>query len=162
MSTYPLFSISCNNAKPTLKAPEREEDKEVDQEKVISTARAGATDDVTIPNTTLDPVVESSSPAMFDLILPSASINKYVTAFPCVPSPSNHSSTCKVPVTFSTEEWMRQVLEELRAIKISQEVAHKVTKGQLSQLNTHLTHLSTRLTQVEQRVSDLEDTGRQA
>ncbi|KAJ1171741.1 hypothetical protein NDU88_003599 [Pleurodeles waltl] len=52
---------------------------------------------------------------------------------------------------------MCQIIEELRAIKLSQEEERKETKYQLSQLNAHLTYLYTQVSQAEQRVSDLED-----
>ncbi|KAJ1214657.1 hypothetical protein NDU88_002275 [Pleurodeles waltl] len=60
------------------------------------------------------------------------------------------------------EELMGQVSAEHQAIKLSQEETRRETKGQLTQLNTHLTLLSSRVLQVEQRVSDLEDMENQA
>ncbi|KAJ1190721.1 hypothetical protein NDU88_000043 [Pleurodeles waltl] len=81
-------------------------------------------------------------------------------------NPATSSFSCDItfnpPCTSSVEDWMRQIFVELRAIKLSQEEAHKETKDQLSQLNTHLTHLSARLSLVEKRVSDLEDLGNQS
>ncbi|KAJ1197153.1 hypothetical protein NDU88_001015 [Pleurodeles waltl] len=59
------------------------------------------------------------------------------------------------------EGTMGQILEELRAIEVSQEEARKETKDQLSQVNVHLIHLSTRVSQAEQRISGLEDPKKQ-
>ncbi|KAJ1202467.1 hypothetical protein NDU88_006267 [Pleurodeles waltl] len=77
-------------------------------------------------------------------------------------SSSSSAITFNPPCTNSMEDWMRQIREELRAIKLSQEEAHKETKDQISQLNTSLTHLSPKLSLVDQRVSDLEDSGHQS
>ncbi|KAJ1215265.1 hypothetical protein NDU88_002874 [Pleurodeles waltl] len=136
--------------------------KDVRQEEAMALAKEGAIDSGIIPSTTENPVSESSGKVVADLIVLNAGADAGVS--PHTPSSSlgKHSSICRAPGALLMEAWMGQILEELRAIKQSQEVAHQETKHQLCQLNTHLTHLSTRLTQVEQRVSDLEDAGNQA
>ncbi|KAJ1202941.1 hypothetical protein NDU88_006736 [Pleurodeles waltl] len=145
----------------TPKAPENENLKEAGQEAVIPSGKKGALDSDTASGTTTNSVLENSGLGISDPVLPN--VSACTVAFPSTPSssPSNHSQIHKIPRTFSMEQWMGQILEELRAIKLSQEVAHKETKDQLSQLNTHFTHLSTRLTQVDQRISDLEDVANQ-
>ncbi|KAJ1154238.1 hypothetical protein NDU88_006992 [Pleurodeles waltl] len=80
---------------------------------------------------------------------------------PCISS-SNSAPASNLFQASSMEEWMGQILLELLAIKLSQEVAHKETKDQLNQLNTHFAQLSTRISQFEQRVSDLEDLRKQS
>ncbi|KAJ1113060.1 hypothetical protein NDU88_001319 [Pleurodeles waltl] len=155
------FDWVVNYAKITPKAPENENVKEAGQEGVIPSGKKGALDNGTDSGTTTNSVLENSGLGISDLVLPN--VSACTVAFRSTPSstPSNHSPIHKIPRTFSMEEWMGQILEELRTIKLSQYVAHKKTKDQLSQLNTHFTHLSTRLTQVEQRVSDLEDVANQ-
>ncbi|KAJ1189038.1 hypothetical protein NDU88_005790 [Pleurodeles waltl] len=159
-----MLLMTHNNAEGTLKAPEMEGDKEVDQEEAISSAGAGATDSVIISNMTLDLVGESSSPSMPDLILSNTSTSEYACVLPCTPSPSPSNTQFNMQgAWYLSNGGMGEAgIRGAASIKLSQEVAHKETKDQLSQLNTHLTRLSTRLTQVEQRVSDFEDAGSQA
>ncbi|KAJ1170356.1 hypothetical protein NDU88_002233 [Pleurodeles waltl] len=59
------------------------------------------------------------------------------------------------------EGMLSQILEELRAIKVSQVEACKETNKHFNQLNANLIHLSTQVSQAEQRISDLEDAKKQ-
>ncbi|KAJ1194537.1 hypothetical protein NDU88_003825 [Pleurodeles waltl] len=91
----------------------------------------------------------------------SDSISSNANILPQIPCSSSStlvpaSSVCRVTDIPLMEKLMGQILEELLAIKLSQEEARRETKDKVSQLNTHLTHLSTQASQGEQRVSDLE------
>ncbi|KAJ1090607.1 hypothetical protein NDU88_003737 [Pleurodeles waltl] len=143
------------------KALEKDNIKEAGQDDVLLGGKRGVLASSISPATTTNAILDNSGPIPD---LPSPIVEACRDPLPSTPSssPSSCSPTFKPSHTCSMEEWMGQILEELREIKLSQEVAHKETKDQLSQLNTYLTHFSTRLTQVEQRVSDLEDLGNQS
>ncbi|KAJ1210768.1 hypothetical protein NDU88_006130 [Pleurodeles waltl] len=150
-----------NYAKIPPKALEKDNGKETGQEAALLGGKRGVLASSRTPATTTNAILDGSGP-IFDLASPIAEACRVPLPSAPTSSSSNRSLTFKPSLTCTMEEWMGQILEELRAIKLSQEVAHKETKDQLSQLNTHFTHPSTRLTQVQQRVSDLEDLGNQS
>ncbi|KAJ1161999.1 hypothetical protein NDU88_002479 [Pleurodeles waltl] len=152
--SYTLFSTNSGNAKRAVK--EKVKEKETKTIMVKENFHGSQLPSTTTANS----LSEGSCHALSDSI--SSEVNILLQALhplPAIRDPAN--SLGDVTVVSSMEVMLGQIVEELQAIKVSQEEARKETKVQLSQINFNRIHLSTRVSQAKQRVSDLEETNKQ-